>query len=278
MRTDKKKIGNHYDNNQILYNLGWSKELLHYGFWEKDTKNHSEALLNPIKFVCKHLSINKNDVVLDAGCGVGGTSIYMAKNYGASVYGITLSNVQLKIAKLKALKAKVADLTNFSNRDFTKTGFKDGRFTKVCGIESICYANKKIDFLREAFRLLKNGGKIAVVDCFLKRTDFNEKEKKIYENFLDGWALPNLSTKDGFYDDLNKAGFKNIKFYDKFKTVRKCSDEIYVKGIPFYPISWLLFKIGVIPRSMHGLAIGCINQKKLYKNNMVTYGVFIAEK
>jgi len=274
----KKKIAVHYDDNQFLYNLGWSKESLHYGFWEKDTKNHTEALLNPIKFVCKHLGINKDDVVLDAGCGVGGTSIYIAKNYGAHVHGITLSNAQLKIAKRKALKAKVADLTDFSNRDFTKTGFRDGTFTKVCGIESICYADKKIDFLREAFRLLKNGGKIAVVDCFLKRTDFNEKEKTIYEDFLEGWAVPSLSSKGGFHDDLKKAGFKNVKFYDKFKTIRKCSDDIYVKGIIPYPFTWLLSRIGIMPKSMHGLFIGCINQKKLCDNNMVTYGVFIAEK
>ena len=271
-------IEQYYNENQVLYSLFWSKDALHYGFWEQDTKTISEAVLNSTVFVCKCLEIDKNDVVLDAGCGVGGTSIYIAKKYGAKVYGITLSRVQLKTAIKKALKSNVADLTHFSKQDFTKTNFKDCTFSKVLGIESVCYAHKKISFLHEAFRLLEKGGKVAIMDGFLIRPNLNKREKEVYKKFINGWALPNLSMKDGFYDDLINAGFKNIQFHDKLKTVRKCCDRIYKLGIGAYPFTLFLSKMRIIPKNMHGHAIGCINQKKLVNHNMVTYGVFLAEK
>ena len=173
MTTDilNKDIREYYDQNQIMYALFYSKGTngLHYGFWNKDTKKTSDAILNTNKFVLKCLEINDQDSVLDAGCGVGGTSIFIAENSGAEVSGITLSDTQLKKAEKLALKSKSSKLLNFSNQDFTKTNFLDNSFSKIFGIESICHANKKIDFLREAYRILKENGKIVIIDGFLKR-------------------------------------------------------------------------------------------------------------
>lgn len=82
------KVGKHYDRNQIFYNLFWlnKKNLgMHYGFWEKGTKTLHQAILNENKAVAQALKIKKSDIVLDAGCGVGGTAIWLANNYGIKI-------------------------------------------------------------------------------------------------------------------------------------------------------------------------------------------------
>lgn len=281
-KNSKQEVKDYYNHNQVLYNIFYSNgtDGLHYGFWEKNTKSHAESIINTTKFIAKCLKINKNDKVLDAGCGIGGSSIYLAKNYGAKVVGITLSEVQLKAANEKALKLGLQNQVKFAIQDFTKTNFNDKSFSKIFGLESICYSNKKIDFLKEAYRLLKKGGIITVADGFQVRTNLSDKEKEIYQKWLKGWIVPNLATVESFRNDLKKAGFKNIKYYDKFNEIKKTRDRIFRIGIFGYPFTWLSSNLGFFSKDMHENTKAMLCQKKVFSdsNNIATYGVFVAEK
>ena len=108
-KISNRDIKEYYNQTQILYNLFYSKGTngLHYGFWYKDTKKPSEAILNTNKFVLNILQIDNEDSVLDAGCGIGGTSIFIAESTGAKVSGITLSEVQLEQANKLASKSNI---------------------------------------------------------------------------------------------------------------------------------------------------------------------------
>ncbi len=267
-----KDIANYYDTHQVNYNLFWSKTALHYGFWYKDTKNLAEAVSNTDKFVVDILGINSDDTVLDAGCGVGGTSIYIAETTGAKVEGITISDVQIKIAQNRVLQLASSNFLRFSKQDFTKTTFRENTFSKIFGIECICYAHKKLDFLNEACRIMKSGGKIAVIDAFLINENLNDKEKNIYAKFNQGWRLPNLSTKKGFEKDLEKAGFKNIVFYDKLENIKKSSRILFYYGLITYPLEFIKEKLGI---GVPNFAPFC--QKKLFEG-IATYGIFVADK
>ncbi len=275
-------VKDYYDRNQIFYNLLYSGRTggLHYGFWESNTRSIADAIINTNRCVAECLDVNETDRILDAGCGIGGTSVFLAKNYGAEVVGITLSDRQVRAAEKRALKLGVKDKVKFFNSDYTKTDFKDGSFTKVLALESVCYANNEIDFLNEAFRLLQTGGKIVVADGFLVRTDFNEKERVVYKDWLNGWALPNLATKESFRCDLDKAGFKNISYVDKFEEIRKTRDRIFISGVLGYPFMWFLYKLRFVAKNMYSHTVACIRQKRVFsdENNLGTYGVFVADK
>lgn len=266
-------IAGYYNTHKIFYDLFWSRTGLHYGFWYDDTKNLAEAISNTDKFVIDVLAIDSGDTVLDAGCGVGGTSIYVAENTGARVEGITLSDVQLDAARKKASTSAARHLLNFSKQDFTKTNFKENTFSKIFGIECICYAHKKIDFLNEAHRILKPGGKIAVVDAFLTKENLDAEERNIYTKFINGWVVPNLSTKDGFFQSLERAGFRNIVFHDMLPNIRKSSEKLYRLGLLSYPFAFLASKIGISRENFSTLF-----QKALFERGIATYGVFVAEK
>lgn len=281
-RSSAKGIADYYNKTQILYKIFYSRGTggMHYGFWYDDTKSHTESIINTTKFVAECLELKKDDRVLDAGCGIGGSSIYIAEKYGPEVVGITLSDVQLKTARKKASECGLQDQVEFLLRDFTKTGFKDGSFSKIFGIESVCHTEKKIDFLREAYRLLEKGGIAAVSDGFLIRTDLSEKEENTYRRWMHGWAVPNLSTVDGFRKDMEKAGFRKIKYYDKLSEIKKSRERIFLLGVLGYPFTWILSRIGLIERNLRDHAIACVCQKRLLSdtNNIATYGIFVAQK
>jgi cyclopropane fatty-acyl-phospholipid synthase-like methyltransferase len=202
-----KEVEKYYNDTLQLYNFFYSNDALHYGFWHKDTKKLSDAIKNTNIFVAELLDLNKDDYVLDAGCGVGGTSLFMAEKFKAKITGITLSAKQLIQAKRKAAKKKLDKLVNFEKMDFNKTAFQNETFTKIFGLESVCYAYDKLDFLKEAYRILKVGGKIVVADGFLSKRQLTEEEDVIYKKCLLGWKVDNLSHRDDFFKYLEKAGF-----------------------------------------------------------------------
>ena len=87
MNSDQ--IAKHYDDTLPYYKHLWGRgaNAVHYGFWDKETKTVEEALLNENNFLAKVADIKSSDKVLDAGCGVGGSSVWIAKNIGARVIG-----------------------------------------------------------------------------------------------------------------------------------------------------------------------------------------------
>ena len=271
-----KKIEEYCDDTLILYNILWSKAL-HYGFWNKGTKKLSDAVENTNRFVSELLDLHENDYVLDAGCGVGGSSFFMAENFGVKIIGISLSSKQIKQARKDAEKLHLGNSVSFEKMDFNNTKFKDETFTKIFYIESACYARNKLDFLREAYRLLTTGGKIVIVDGFLIKKSLSEKEKEIYDKCLLGWKVDNLSLKDDFLNDLRKLGFKNIKFYDKTDEVMPSSRRMALYGYLFFPVTFILSKLKLISKNIYGHTVACINQKKTL-HNFTNYGVFYAEK
>jgi len=271
--VSKDDIARYYDTQQVFYTLFWSRTALHYGFWYQDTKSLGQAILNTNNFVIDTLAINSGDTVLDAGCGVGGTSIHIAETTGARVHGITLSDVQLKIARRRAGKSFAAHLLNFSKGDFTSTLFTEKTFSRVFGIESICYAQTKTDFLNEAYRIMMPGGMIAVVDLFLAKQELNVEEMKIYQKTIEGWAIPNLATVADFWRYLQQAGFNNIAFHNMLPEIRKSSRRMYFQKLLWRPFDFILSRLGNGRENASAKY-----QKPFFDKGIGLYGAFIAAK
>ncbi len=119
--------------------------------------------------------IKPDDTVLDAGCGVGGSSIFLASTLGCRVTGITLSERQVNLAIENAKKTENIDgLVDFKVMNYYATDFPDASFDVIWGCESICYADSKEQFIKEAYRLLKPGGRLVVADGFVSVFENND--------------------------------------------------------------------------------------------------------
>src|SRR5258708_6964258 len=101
--NDKNLIVEHYDVVSPLYRSLWG-EHLHHGYWIRGDESKEQAQLQLIEHLAQLANIKPGSRILDIGCGYGGSSLYLAKKYGASATGITISPVQVPMAREAAAK------------------------------------------------------------------------------------------------------------------------------------------------------------------------------
>jgi cyclopropane fatty-acyl-phospholipid synthase-like methyltransferase len=214
-------VANYYDQTEVHYRMFWKFEEalgLHYGIWSSGINNLKEAVLNTNQLLAELGEIKSTDVGLDAGCGVGGSSIYLAKNIGCKVTGISLSEKQAATATEFAKKHGVTQLVSFKAMNYTSTSFADNTFDFVWAIESMQTAVDKSDFLKEAKRILKPGGKILIADCF-KSYNYPFAKNKLMQLMFNGWAVTDVVSAEELINEANHFGFVLHKEQDVTKEV-----------------------------------------------------------
>jgi|SRR3989338_628042 len=274
-------ISDYYDYTLPFYKIFWHKNnsnALHYGFWKNDTKNLQEALINTNRHLAIKANITKNDVVLDAGCGIGGSSIWLTQNIGCKVTGITISDKQITQAKKLARKHGVDSKVQFFNENFINTKFHDESFDVVWAIESVCHTTDKSDFINEAYRILKKGGRLVLTDGFLKRDPMDKEENKLLSDLCVGLQLSNMVKFSDFGKKLNAAGFKNIVAEDKSDEARPSSKKLYNMCRIGYPISKITGLLGLTPKLLTLNNLAGIRQYEGGNSGLFCYGVFYAKK
>lgn len=265
---------NHYDTD-----YGTKRGInIHYGFYDSEHKEHHDAVINMIRVLADKAKITSKDLVLDAGCGFGGSSIWLAENIGAKVIGININERQVKKASKLAKKNKVDHLVKFYVDDFNSTRFPDESFDVVWGLESICYAEKKRDFIAEAKRILNNDGRLIVADGFKRKDKFTEREQKVLDVWMQGWVVPNLASISEFEGYLEELEFRNIVFWDITKSVMPTSEEMYQRALSWMPAIKKLESLGLCTKAQKASVVSAIYQHKLLKDKLCSYGIFYAEK
>ena len=140
--------------------------------------------------------------VLDVGCGIGGSSRILARDYGFAVTGITISPQQVKRAQELTPQEVNAQ---FAVDDAMALSFPDASFDVVWSIEAGPHMPDKAVFARELIRVLKPGGVLVVAD-WNQRDDrqkpLNFWEKPVMRQLLDQWSHPAFSSIEGFSELL----------------------------------------------------------------------------
>ncbi|WP_372369614.1 methyltransferase domain-containing protein [Candidatus Uabimicrobium sp. HlEnr_7] len=272
----KNKITEYYSEADKSYqNWGNSVYELHYGYRDYPQDNHHTSLIRMNEEVAQEAKIQKGDRILDAGCGVGASVIWLAKNFNATVSGISISPLQVEKAKEFMNKHKLESQVDFSVQDYTKTNFPDNHFDVVWGLESICHAIDKKDFIKEAWRILKPNGRIVVGDTFLVREELTEIEEHALQKWLDGFAIDNLASTKGFTENLKNCSFEKVKVRDITENIMGSAQEIYQRGKSGYPDD-LISKKKSIVQIKHVEA--CLFQKIALDFGLWRYQIISAQK
>ncbi len=275
------EIVNYYDTCNVDYKIMWRLErclAMHYGYWDDTTKTVSDALLRENQILAQRANIQKHHKVLDAGCGVGGSSIWLANNIGCEALGITLSQAQVGQCKKNAKQRKAAELTNFEVRDYTNTGLADASFDVVWAVESVCHAPNKEDFVKEAMRLLKPGGKLIIADFWASKQEYSGADAKVMNEWVHGWSVDQLEHIDNFRAYLGNHGFNELSYEDATDNIRPSSERLhkYAKWTLFFAKALELLKIR--SKAQHGNVVAVHRAHIALERGLWNYGIICAQK
>lgn len=275
------RVRQYYRDNQILYTLFWTERRalsMNVGLWTPGTRTRVEALENQNALIAKLLAPAPGDRLLEAGCGTGGSSIWLGQRFGSHVCGITLCERQAAMAARYAGSRGVADRVRFTAADFTCAAFLEESFTGIFASESVCHAERKDLFIAETFRLLRPGGRLVVIDAFLTGARLEAREQQLLSDWCEGWAVPGLASTTAFDAALRAAGFEQVGFRDLTSYTIPSARRVFVWGAVGAPVFRALRALGLATQSQVGHAVACRRVVSLLRRNVCQFGVFSARK
>ena len=196
------RIARYYDRNTARFLLvGGSgrSHALHRQLWGEgvtSTEGASSYIHRLIEGVVREGHRTDAPVILDMGCGVGGTLFHLAEAFPQGrVVGITISPKQHGVAERLATSRKLGERCRFVLGDFEST--ETGAIADVVvAIESFAHSKSAPDFFAAATLQLAADGILLIADDFLAE-DVGELDAPAQwqvEDLRAGWGLPALGT------------------------------------------------------------------------------------
>lgn len=116
--------------------------------------------------LAKLAELEPGQSLLDVGCGLGGTSRYLANTFGCNVVGVDLTGEYCRVAEELSARVGLAGRTTFRQGSALELPFPDGQFDVVWTEHVQMNISDKAGFYRELHRVLKPHGRLAFHDIF----------------------------------------------------------------------------------------------------------------
>jgi ubiquinone/menaquinone biosynthesis C-methylase UbiE len=195
-----------------------------YGALERDEAgaalNASLGCGNPTTVA----ELREGEVVLDLGSGAGGDVLLSARRVGSAgkVFGLDMTDEMLEVARRNAREAGV------SNVEFLKGLIESVPLPdeSVDVIISNCVLNLSTDkrqVLREAARVLRPGGRLAVTDVVADE-DMAEETRRDMEAWTG--CLAGALTRSQFESALEEAGFTDLEIVETHRVHEQAGSAV----------------------------------------------------
>jgi tocopherol O-methyltransferase len=219
--NNTQKIQEHYDLASPYYEKLWGQHI-HHGYWLTGKENKEEASQNLIELLINKSDLKNKSKVLDIGCGIGGTSMYLAKEYGCDVTGITISPVQVEMATKTASKLKIKNKPSFKVMDANNITLNE-KYDIIWSVEMISHLNNRENLFKRASELLKPGGRMCITD-WLADDNLDKASKIKYIDPIEKGMLVSLPTLTEYKEHLDNNGLRLIYYEDISSKVAKTWD------------------------------------------------------
>ncbi len=154
----RRNIAYHYDLGNELFALMLDETMTYScAVFERPEMALADAQRAKFERLCRRLELDRDDHVLEIGCGWGGFAQYAAERHGCRVTGITISHEQAVVARERTHGLAVEIL----EQDYRTV---EGTYTKVVSTEMIeaIGADQFGTFFATIDRVLAPGGRAAV--------------------------------------------------------------------------------------------------------------------
>jgi tocopherol O-methyltransferase len=217
--TIYQRIKEFYDASSGLWEEIWGEHMHHgyYGVYGTERKNRRQAQIDLIEELLNWSGVQGAENILDVGCGIGGSSLYLAEKFHAQATGITLSPVQAARATERAKEAGLGARSKFLVANAQAMPFEDNSFDLVWSLESGEHMPDKTGFMQECYRVLKPGGTLIMVTWCHRPIDekpLTADEQKHLQDIYQVYCLPYVISLPEYEAIARQLPLNNIRTAD----------------------------------------------------------------
>ncbi|MGF1540111.1 MAG: methyltransferase domain-containing protein [Pleurocapsa sp.] len=273
-----------YDASSGLWERIWG-EHMHHGYYGRggtyklDRRQAQIDLIEELLIWANVKQENAPKNIIDVGCGIGGSTLYLANKFAARGTGITLSPIQAARAKERAKEASLDHRVQFEVANALEMPFADDSFDLVWSLESGEHMPDKEKFLRECHRVLQPGGKLIFATWCHRETNsvvgqLTPDEIRHLKEIYRVYCLPYVISLSEYRSLAEDIGWQNLKYDDWSMAVAPFWDVVIDSAIAPQAI------MGLIQAGWQTIqgALSLNLMRQGYSRGLIRFGLLCATK
>jgi cyclopropane-fatty-acyl-phospholipid synthase len=207
-QRDAAAISHHYDISNDFYRLVLGPTLTYScAYFASPESSLEDAQTDKHELICRKLSLQDGERMLDVGCGWGTLAIHAATRHGVSVVGVTLSEKQAELAEKRAAEAGVGHRVEIRVQD--ERDVDDGPFDAVASVGMFEHvgAERLAEYFGHLHSLLRPHGRL--LNHGISRPP-GRRTRFVRRGFIDRYVFPDgeLHEVGAVASVMQRAGFE----------------------------------------------------------------------